>query len=122
MLWKGKKYEELLFVPKDEQATFSIEDVTIGVHFHWERKETQLFGGSLKLIIEGDRIVAVNTLPVETYLTSVISSEMNATSSVEFLKAHAIISRSWLIAQIEKKNRTEKQELKALSVDRKSVV
>lgn len=116
MLWKGKKYEELLFVPKDEQATFSIEDVTIGVHFHWERKETQLFGGSLKLIIEGDRIVAVNTLPVETYLTSVISSEMNATSSVEFLKAHAIISRSWLIAQIEKKNRTEKQELKALSL------
>ena len=101
--WIGRQYRELTFVPQSGDASFSIDDVTIGVHFHWERKETQVFQGVLRLVVEADKICAINELPVENYLTSVISSEMNATSSPEFLKAHAVISRSWLLAQMEKR-------------------
>ena len=79
-----------------------LEDVTIGVHFHWERTEQQTFTGSLRLMISGTGVVAVNVVPVEDYLTSVIASEMSAASSLPFLKAHAITSRSWLLAQLEK--------------------
>ena len=84
-----------------------MENVTIGVNFHWERQETQTFEGTLHIIVESDHIVAINQLPVERYLTSVISSEMSASASLEFLKAHAVISRSWLLAQIEKRRRHE---------------
>jgi len=77
-------------------------DVTIGIHFHWERKENQLFKGALMLLREGERLHAINVLSLEDYLISVISSEMSATSSMELLKAHAITSRSWLIAQVVK--------------------
>lgn len=86
-----------------EAESFFLRGVTIGIKFHWERKENQRFLGSLKLIAEGDKITAVNVLPVEHYLTSVISSEMNSNSSLELLKAHSIISRGWLLAQIEKR-------------------
>jgi stage II sporulation protein D len=79
-----------------------LEDVTIGAQFHWERTEQQRFAGSLRLIIAGDELVAVNVVPVEEYLTSVIASEMSFASSLPFLKAHAITSRSWLLAQLEK--------------------
>jgi len=79
-----------------------LEDVTIGVHFHWERKEQQWFTGSLRLVISGKDLVAVNVVPVEDYLKSVIASEMSAASSLPFLRAHAIASRSWLLAQLEK--------------------
>ena len=93
----------LLLVPENlKSSSFTLHAVTIGVDFHWQRKEDQVFKGSLKLIIEEDKITAVNVLSIEDYLTSVISSEMRATSSEEFLKAHAVISRSWLLAQIEK--------------------
>ena len=85
-----------------EAESFFLRGVTIGIKFHWERKENQRFLGSLKLLKENDKITAVNILPVEHYLTSVISSEMNSNSSLELLKAHAIISRGWLLAQIEK--------------------
>jgi len=105
ILWNGTQYRELTFVPQDDKASFSIQDVTIGVNFHWERKETQTFLGTLKLVVEADKICAINSLPVESYLMSVISSEMKATSSLEFLKAHAVISRSWLLAQMEKRKR-----------------
>lgn len=84
--------------------TFLLRGVVIGKDFHWQKKENQRFQGSLKFIIENDTLTAVNVLPVEKYLTSVISSEMNATSSHELLKAHAIISRSWLLAQMDKSN------------------
>jgi SpoIID/LytB domain protein len=77
--------------------------VTIGINFHWERQETQVFSGTLKLVVDEEKIVAINILPAEDYLTSVISSEMSANSSLELLKAHAVISRSWLFAQIEKR-------------------
>lgn len=103
ILWRGNRYRELRFVPGDTDSSFSLYDVTIGVNFHWERKEKQTFKGELALVVEADRICAINKLPVEDYLTSVISSEMKATSSPEFLKAHAVISRSWLLAQMEKR-------------------
>jgi stage II sporulation protein D len=79
-----------------------LEDVTIGVHFHWERKEHQVFSGSLRFIVAGTDLVVVNVVPVEEYLTSVIASEMSAANSLPFLKAHAITSRSWLLAQLDK--------------------
>jgi SpoIID/LytB domain protein len=108
ILWRGNQYRELTFTPQDDDASFSLHDVTIGVNFHWERKETQVFCGTLRLVVEADKIVAINELPVERYLTSVISSEMSATASLEFLKAHAVISRSWLLAQMIKRQRQEK--------------
>ena len=107
ILWRGNQYRNLTFTPQTDDASFSLNDVTIGVNFHWERKETQTFEGTLRIVVEADKIVAINELPVEKYLTSVISSEMSSTSSVEFLKAHAVISRSWLLAQIEKRKQHE---------------
>lgn len=101
VLWNGKEYEELLFRP-EWSGTFWLKGVTIGVNFHWERKEDQKFGNILKIIAENGKLTAVNLIGVEDYLTSVISSEMSATASLELLKAHAVISRSWLLAQIEK--------------------
>lgn len=103
ILWENALYDELLFEPTDAQSSFTLEDVTIGVNFHWERKEAQTFLGKLRFIVQDNNICAINELPVETYLTSVISSEMRATSSLELLKAHAVISRSWLLAQMEQR-------------------
>lgn len=103
ILWNNNLYRELTFTPQDEQNSFSLYDVTIGINFHWERQETQVFLGTLKFVVHEDKITAINQLPVEDYLTSVISSEMSATSSLELLKAHAVVSRSWLFAQIEKR-------------------
>ncbi len=104
VLWNGNQYSMLTFHPESAEASFSLSDVTIGVNFHWERKETQTFLGTLRFVVEADRICAINQLPVEKYLESVISSEMSATSSLELLKAHAVISRSWLLAQINKRH------------------
>ena len=101
--WHGQQYRELLFTPQSADASFSLHGVTIGSGFHWERKQKQRFNGTLRLVVESDSITAINELPVERYLTSVISSEMSATSSLELLKAHAVISRSWLLAQMEKR-------------------
>lgn len=103
LFWQGKAYDTLEFQPADASGTFSIFDVVIGVKFHWERKETQTFRGVLRLIVAQNAVVAINQLPVEWYLESVISSEMSATSSLELLKAHAVISRSWLLAQMQKR-------------------
>jgi peptidoglycan hydrolase-like amidase len=107
LLKKGDKQQIfndfVLFEPEDEDAgSFELFHVVIGVQFHWEREETQRFKGKLKLFIENGLITVVNILSMEDYLLSVISSEMSATSSVELLKAHAVISRSWLLAQIAK--------------------
>ena len=103
ILWNGNQYRELTFTPQSPQASFSLYDVTIGVNFHWERKETQVFQGTLRLVVEADQITAINELPVEQYLASVISSEMKATAGLELLKAHAVISRSWLLAQMQRR-------------------
>lgn len=105
ILWRGVQYRELTFHPSKGDASFSLSDVTIGVNFHWERKQTQTFLGALRLVVEEDKICAINQLPVERYLESVISSEMNASASLELLKAHAVISRSWLLAQMAKRNK-----------------
>lgn len=108
-LEKGKqilKFESVLLIKpvKPAGSFFTLHAVTIGVDFHWQRKEDQVFNGNLKLMIEDNKVTAINVLNVEDYLISVISSEMNATASAEFLKAHAVISRSWLLAQLEKRN------------------
>ncbi|MBQ5380125.1 MAG: DUF4922 domain-containing protein [Paraprevotella sp.] len=110
ILWNGNIYRELAFTPQEKNASFSLYDVTIGINFHWERQETQIFSGTLKLVVEEEKIVAINILPVEDYLISVISSEMSASSSLEFLKASAVISRSWLYAQIEKRKKLSSQD------------
>lgn len=99
ILWQGRHYDELLFEPVNEATdAFELIDVTIGINFHWQRKEDQRFQGALKIIVEDGKLTGVNVINVEDYLTSVISSEMSATASLELLKAHAVISRSWLLA------------------------
>ena len=103
--WQEKEYDELSFTPQqDTSSFFELQDVTIGINFHWERKEVQRFKGELKLIVEDDRLTAINIIPIEDYLTSVISSEMSATASLELLKAHAVISRSWLLNKLKVAN------------------
>ncbi|MCQ2203633.1 MAG: SpoIID/LytB domain-containing protein [Bacteroidales bacterium] len=109
--YEGRRFECLDFIPSDG-ATFSLHDVTIGINFHWQRNETQTFSGSLSIIVDGDKLWAVNRLPIEDYLFCVIASEMSATSSLELLKAHAITSRSWLIAQLQRKNDQSRIELR----------
>ena len=90
-----------------ETPEFELHDVTIGINFHWERKENQRFRGDLEILRNPDgTVTAVNIIPIELYLKSVISSEMSATSSMELLKAHAVISRSWLLAQIDRERRS----------------
>ena len=98
--WNGILIDSLTLKPHEHGSTFTLHDVTIGIGFHWERKEEQTFSGQLKFIIEDGLVRAINILPVEDYLTSVISSEMKPTATREFLRAHAVISRSWVLAQL----------------------
>ena len=103
--WQEKEYDELSFTPQqDTSSFFELQDVNIGINFHWERKEVQRFKGELKIIVEDDRLTAINIIPIEDYLTNVISSEMSATASLELLKAHAVISRSWLLNKLKVAN------------------
>lgn len=106
----GEAHTQCCFKPQSPDDSFSLKDVVIGVNFHWERKETQTFRGTLKLLANNGKIWAINELPVEDYLESVISSEMSATSSLPLLMAHAVISRSWLMSQMENKARPNTQE------------
>jgi len=110
ILWQGKLYKELTLTPPLEgtgEAVFRLYNVTIGKQFHWERQQVQVFTGTLHLIQQGGQIVVINELPLEDYLISVISSEMKSTCSLQFLKASAVISRSWLLAQLrQKKDKT----------------
>ncbi len=104
--YNGALYDELVFEAQTEatmfaEPSFILYGVTIGVDFHWERKVTQKFAGTLKFIVDGDKVTAVNIVGVEDYLLSVISSEMKASAGLEFLKAHAVISRSWVMAQVD---------------------
>ena len=101
-----QQFDSLHFMPIEEQdytsedGYFELEDVVIGINFHWERKENQRFKGGLTFMIENGKVVAINEIPTEAYIFSVISSEMSATASLELLKAHAVISRSWLLKPI----------------------
>ena len=111
ILFNGKLYEDLFFEPTDEQnCSFDLKAVTIGVDFHWQRREDQRFRGALNLAVTEEGIVAINQIDAEEYLTSVISSEMSANASKQLLKAHAVISRSWLLAQIEKNQQLTKTD------------
>ena len=105
--WNGQLYRNLTFRPTENdegtEPSFTLHNVTIGIQFHWERQESQTFQGTLRLVVHEDKIVAINVLSVEDYLASVISSEMNADCPMEFMKAAAVISRSWLLAQIQKR-------------------
>lgn len=117
IVWRGSEYDELLFTPVNE-GLFELKDVTIGINFHWERKENQRFKGGLKFIVENGKLTAINLVSVEDYLVSVISSEMSATASLELLKAHAVISRSWLLAQQLGDQKTVTPQLHASSAQK----
>ena len=101
---------EIIFEPTNKNASFDLINVVIGINFHWERKENQRFRGALKFIVEDQKLTAINRIDVEDYLTSVISSEMSATASEELLKAHAVISRSWLLCPLQKEERGMRKE------------
>lgn len=104
--YNGMLYDELYFDSMTlstlfAEASFILYDVVIGIDFHWQQKRTFKYAGGLKFIVEGDRITAVNCIGMEDYLMSVISSEMKSSASIELLKAHAVISRSWLKARLK---------------------
>ena len=105
IVFNGKRHERLCFKPLAKEAAFVLHDVVIGINFHWQRTENQKFKGELLFIVEEGKVRAINRIDVEEYLVSVISSEMSSTSSLELLKAHAIVSRSWLYAQLNRKER-----------------
>lgn len=116
--WQEKVYDELSFTPqKNTTSFFELQDVTIGINFHWERKEVQRFKGKLKIIVEDDKLTAINIISIEDYLTSVISSEMSATASLELLKAHAVISRSWLLNKLRIENEKLKNKMQPDNAD-----
>lgn len=106
LIFEGKEFRSLLFEPVNPSdyaspvGCFTLHKVMIGKEFHWQQTESQSFKGTLRLLAAGDHIEVINDIPVEAYLYSVISSEMNAHAPVEFLKAHAVISRSWLLKPI----------------------
>lgn len=113
IIFKDDVFETLTFRPLKQENSFDLLDVTIGIDFHWERQENHRFKGTLKFIIENEQITAVNQVKLEDYLTSVISSEMSATASEQLLKAHAVISRSWLLANLDPENQEITPSLKS---------
>ena len=122
--YDGALYDELYFDAPTlstmfAEPSFVLHNVTIGVDFHWERQEVQKFAGALKIIVAEGKLVAINVIGVEDYLLSVISSEMNATADEEFLKAHAVISRSWVMAQLSPsgESKSSQVETKELQTD-----
>jgi len=118
ILFNGNFYDEISFTPQSHKCSFDLKNVVIGINFHWERKENQRFKGTLKFIIEGSNVTAINQITVEDYLISVISSEMSATASEELLKAHAVISRSWLLCPLqEPKNQSQESKTEFKTVN-----
>ncbi|GHT19383.1 amidase [Bacteroidia bacterium] len=110
ILFHNRCYENLAFSPENEQCFFELKNVVIGKQFHWQKTENQCFNGTLKIIVEEQMLTAINKIDVESYLKSVISSEMSAAASPELLKAHAVISRSWLLANTEEKQKEYEQK------------
>ncbi len=103
ILWNGQQYSRLTFHPAGDESRFTLEDTTIGIGFHWERQLACTYPGELRIIVDEEKLVIINEVPVEAYLASVISSEMNGRSDMELLRAHAVVSRSWLLRQLENK-------------------
>ena len=112
IVFNGKLFKEIFFEPTSPSSYLELKAVTIGRNFHWQREEDQCFKGAFNLVAGEDGIVVINQVDAEEYLTSVISSEMSAQASEELLKAHAVISRSWLFAQTEKKFLSSEEEPK----------
>ncbi len=110
VFFAGHLVDEFIFEPTTSDCSFDIKDVVIGINFHWERKENQRFKGAIKLIVENGQLTIINRINVEDYLTSVISSEMSATASEELLKAHAVISRSWLLNPLQEQKTKDKRQ------------
>ena len=104
ILFGGEKYDELCFSPKNANSVFTLKDVTIGKKFHWERREDETFSGSLKIVMSGGLLEAINIVDVEVYLCSVISSEMSCNAPLEYLKTQAVVSRSWLMRILQSRN------------------
>lgn len=123
ILFNGVRYSVLRLTPVSEsECFFTLCDVTIGVEFHWQRKEAQSFRGGIEFYAADGAVTVINNINAEEYLKSVISSEMNAHASLELLKAHAVISRSWLIAQISKKGTDAKKGGKGMRADGNEIV
>lgn len=123
ILFNGVRYSVLRLTPVSEsECFFTLCDVTIGVEFHWQRKEAQSFRGGIEFYAADGAVTIINNINAEEYLKSVISSEMNAHASLELLKAHAVISRSWLIAQISKKGTDAKNGGKGMRADGNEIV
>lgn len=123
ILFNGVRYYVLRLTPVSEsECFFTLCDVTIGVEFHWQRKEAQSFRGGIEFYAADGAVTVINNINAEEYLKSVISSEMNAHASLELLKAHAVISRSWLIAQISKKGTDAKNGGKGMRADGNEIV
>jgi stage II sporulation protein D len=116
------KEDDIVLLPVFRTNSFMLKEVTIGLQFHWEQKEDQRFTGGIRFIPEKGKVRVINTIYLEDYLKSVISSEMSATCSINLLKAHAVISRSWILAQIEKNRQlvssSERYETNYISPDR----
>lgn len=121
ILWQNEKHSSLVLRPVEGVGRFTLHGVTIGKEFHWERQESQSFAGSLEIVPDNDGLWAVNSLPVEDYLASVVSSEMNPDAPKEFLKAHAVISRSWVLAQIEASRHHHTEPVESVSEDKESI-
>ena len=96
---------------------FTLKGVEIGKGFHWQRRQDQSFRGSLRLIAREGRVIAINVVGIEDYLQCVIASEMSPTAGFEFLKAHAVISRSWLLAQLDKRDEVREEGYSAVDRD-----
>ena len=100
--WKGMDSgrhhltSAVTLVPAGPDASFAVNDVTIGIGFHWERNERQAFRGGLRILQRPGGLTVINDVELEDYVTSVISSEMSAACPPDLLKAHAVISRSWM--------------------------
>ena len=129
LLWRGQQYKELCFTPVHSSQSivhslqssdsFTLRDVTIGKGFHWEQQQEQTFLGTLRLMVDGDKVLAINELPVEDYLESVIGSEMSVASHPELLKAHAVISRSWVLYQQQLRSKARQGQASKPSIIRK---
>lgn len=121
ILFQGKVFDQLHFVPIRPGSSFDLHDVRIGIDFHWERTERQAFEGELTVIVNNNALTAINRVKLESYLTSVISSEMSANASIELLKAHAVISRSWLLSQVLQKGKKATSKSSMLETENERV-
>ncbi len=113
VVWKGGEWDELLLIPSSlDGDSFELQGVTIGINFHWQRKEKQRFRGTLRIIARDGEVTVINIVPIEEYITSVISSEMKASSSMSLLRAHAVISRSWVLARLMGQKAGDRSEMR----------